>query len=255
MFIQLNCSYWNDLLLALLNLLNKTGSRDIFKTLSNIYDENFSQKKLMTIFTKKFIIDVRLGSKYASGQKNPIFLRTSGIIWCKWFCCHQNWIFECLATCFECYLSSLVQALFSLKVIVFFLFKIYIKQSQIWDTLPTFKIEIFVTIVICTVILAWYCTHSIALWVSFLCQLVLVPFHSRWFHLKISEMLLFVTIAIANVVFFWAMVFHTQFLPMNLFFMSVQCWVNLVPGGSSWFQLIHHFSMYNFYQSMTMTIV
>ena len=47
------------------------------------------------------------------------------------------------------------------------------------------------------------------------------PFCSWWFHLQASEMMLFVTITIPNIVFYWAMVLHVQFLPMNFFFFCV----------------------------------
>ena len=59
--------------------------------------------------------------------------------------------FDCLVKHFECYLSCLVQTLFSLKVVLFSL-KVYIKQSLIWDTFPTSKMELFVTIDIPNVI-------------------------------------------------------------------------------------------------------
>ena len=74
----------------------------------------------------------------------------------------------------------------------------------------------------------------------FLCvSLLLVPFRPRWFHLQTSEMLHFVTIAIATVIFNWAMVLYAQFFPMNfLFFVSFCCWVHLVPGGSSLFKVV-----------------
>ena len=45
-------------------------------------------------------------------------------------------MFEWLATRFEYCLPSSRQALFSLEFIVLFLFKVYIKKSQIWGTLP-----------------------------------------------------------------------------------------------------------------------
>ena len=106
-----------------------------------------------------------------------------------------------------------------------------------------------------------YCPMSVFIYVSSL----LVPFRSRWFHLQTSEMVLFVAIAIANVVFYWVMVLHAQFLPMKfLFFVPVRCWVHLATGGSTlfelapgssslfqmvpacsiWFQLVPRFSMY-----------
>ena len=78
-----------------------------------------------------------------------------------------------------------------------------------------------------------YCPMSAFIYVSSL----LVLYRSRWFHLQTSEMVVFVTIAIANVVFYWVMVLHAQFIPMNfLFFVSVRCWVHLVTGGSTLFE-------------------
>ena len=73
----------------------------------------------------------------------------------------------------------------------------------------------------------------------------------------------FVTIAIANVVFYWAMILYAQFLSWNFLFFRVSSllspsryrWFHLVPGGSSWFklipggsglfQLVPRFSMYD----------
>ena len=68
-------------------------------------------------------------------------------------------MFKLLATRFEyCFtssrqalffcLTSSRQALFSLEFIVLFLFKVYIKQGQIWRTLPASEMELFGTIVI-----------------------------------------------------------------------------------------------------------
>ena len=75
------------------------------------------------------------------------------------------------------------------------------------------------------------------------------PFCSRWFHL---QMVFFVTITIANIIFYWGMVLHAQFLPMNFFFVSVSLllspyryrWFQVVPACSRWFQLVPPFSMY-----------
>ena len=108
--------------------------------------------------------------------------------------------------------------------------------------------ELFLTIGVCKVMFCrlmvfyrQYCPMSVFVCVSSL----LVPFYSKWFHLQTSEMVLFVTITIANVVFFWAMVLHVQFLPMNfMFFVTVHCWFHLVPGGSSSFQLVPCSSVY-----------
>ena len=57
------------------------------------------------------------------------------------------------ATSFECYLSSLARALFSLKVVLLFYLKFYIKQSWTWDSLLTSKMELFVSTSICKLIL------------------------------------------------------------------------------------------------------
>ena len=67
------------------------------------------------------------------------------------------------------------------------------------------------------------------------------PFHSRWVHL---QTVFFVTITIANVVFYWAMVSHVQFLSMNFIFVRVSSllspsryrWFQVVPARSRWFQ-------------------
>ena len=105
---------------------------------------------------------------------------------------------------FECYLSSLARALFSF---CFFIQSIYMKHSGIWNTLP---------------------------------QVDNCP---RWFHLQASEMVLFVTITIANVVFYWEMVLHVKFLPMDFSFLLCQfaaesISLHVVPGGSSSFLLL-----------------
>ena len=52
----------------------------------------------------------------------------------------------------SCYLSSLVRALLSLKVILLFYLKYYKKQSQTWDIFSTSKLELFVKIGICKII-------------------------------------------------------------------------------------------------------
>ena len=123
-----------------------------------------------------------------------------------------------------------------------FLLKVYINQSRIWDTFLTSKMALFMTIVICKVIFlrlmilyTQYCPMSAFIYVSSL----LVPFRSMWFHLQTSERVLLMTITISNFVFYWAMVLHVQFLPMNfLFFKSVLCWVQLLTGSSRWLQLV-----------------
>ena len=71
-----------------------------------------------------------------------------------------------------------------------FLFKLYIKESQIWDTLPKSKMELFVTLGTCKVIFCKLviCTYCIALWVClFSVSSLPVPFYSRWFHANIWE--------------------------------------------------------------------
>ena len=71
-----------------------------------------------------------------------------------------------------------------------FLFKVYIKENQIWDALPKSKMELFVTLGTCKVIFCklMICTYCIALWVCLFCVSSLpVPFYSRWFHANIWE--------------------------------------------------------------------
>ena len=90
-----------------------------------------------------------------------------------------------------------------------FLFELYIKQSQVWETLPRPKMELFVTIGICKVIYFRYFTYSIAKWVSLFALAhywFLVPFRSMWFQRLTSKTVLFLTISIANAVFWWTMV-------------------------------------------------
>ena len=124
------------------------------------------------------------------------------------------------------------------------LFKVYIKQSQIWDTLPTSKMEFFVTIGICKVtscrLITLYTYELCCPMSAFICvSSLLVAFRFRWFHLKTSEMVLFVKITIVKVVFYWTMVLLAQFLSMNfLFFVSVRCWVHLFLGGSILLQVV-----------------
>ena len=61
----------------------------------------------------------------------------------------------------------------------------------------------------------------------------------RFFHLQTPEKVLFATITIAPVVFYWATVLQAEFLPMNfLFLASVCCRVHLVKGGSAMFQVV-----------------
>ena len=78
-----------------------------------------------------------------------------------------------------------------------FLFKVYIRPNRIQDTVPTSKMELFVKIgiyklIFCRLLYTQHCP------VSFLCvSPLLFPFRSRCFQQQISEMVLFVTIAIA----------------------------------------------------------
>ena len=44
-------------------------SKGAFRTHSNIYDGDV---KIISVFSKSFIVDVRLGSKYASGKLNRL---------------------------------------------------------------------------------------------------------------------------------------------------------------------------------------
>ena len=138
-----------------------------------------------------------------------------------------------------------------------FLFKVYINQRRIWDNLPTSKIELFVTIGICKVIFrrlmilyTQYCPMSVFNCVSSL----RFPFFSRLFHLQTSEMVLFLTITIANVAFYWAMVLHVQFLPMNFLLFCVSLFLSpsqyrcflVVPARSRWFQLVPARSLFQY---------
>ena len=109
--------------------------------------------------------------------------------------------------------------------------------------------ELFVTIgiykvIFCRLMILYtqYCSMS-----AFICVSSLpAPFCSRWFHLQASEMVFFVTITIVNVVFYWAMVLHVRFLPMNFLFFCVGSllstsryrWFQVVPTRSRWFQLV-----------------
>ena len=82
---------------------------------------------------------------------------------------------------------------------------------------------------------------------------LLVPIFSRKFHLQTSKMVLFVTIAIANIVFYWVMVLYGQSLLslcMIFFFcVSVCCWIHLVPHGSRWFHLVPAQSLFTYFDS------
>ena len=104
--------------------------------------------------------------------------------------------------------------------------------------------ELFVTIGICKVISCrlmimyiQYCPMSVFICV---CPL-LVPFCSSWFHLQISEMVLFVTITIAYVYSIgqWCWT-HNFFLLISFFFViSLLSSSRYRWGDSSLFQLVH----------------
>ena len=93
----------------------------------------------------------------------------------------------------------------------------------------------------------------------FICVSLLVSFRSRWFHLQTSEMVLFLTVTIANVLLYWAMVLHAvssyeflvfflcQFIAEAILFQVFPAcyrWFQLIPGSSSLFQLVPCLSMY-----------
>ena len=112
-----------------------------------------------------------------------------------------------------------------------FLFKVYIKETQIWDTLPKSKMELFVTLGIFCKVIFWklmICVHSIALWVCLFCVSSLpVPFYSGCLHANIWDgAFCDNNYCIANVVFYWAMVLHVQFLFMNFLFFCVSLWLS-----------------------------
>ena len=131
----------------------------------------------------------------------------------------------------------------------------YEAELDLGDILLTYKMELFVTICLlkvtfCRLMISYiqYCPMSIFSCVS----LLLVPFRCRWFHLKTSEMVLFVTIAIPNAVFYWAMVLHAvsyyeflvflcQFVVESISLKAApSCfrWFQVVPAHSRWFQLV-----------------
>ena len=58
-----------------------------------------------------------------------------------------------------------------------------------------------------------------------------------WDNLPKSKKEIFVTIT-SIVVFCWAMILHTQHPPKNFVFLSVRCWLHLVPDCSSLFQVV-----------------
>lgn len=77
-------------------------------------------------------------------------------------------------------------------------------------------------------------------------SLLLVPSNSKRFHLQTSEMQLFMTKAIANVAFCWAMVLHVKLLLVGFLFFYVSSFLfptyyrsfQVVPPCSSLFQLV-----------------
>ena len=94
--------------------------------------------------------------------------------------------------------------IFVKRSLLFYLKYIY-ETSRIWDTLPTSKMELFMTIgiykvIFCrlTILYTHYCSMSVFICVNSLSAL----FCSRWFNLQASEMVLFATVTIANVVFY-----------------------------------------------------
>ena len=81
------------------------------------------------------------------------------------------------------------------------------KHSRIWDTLSTSKLKIFVTIGIYNVIFLNECLYLCQFVTGFILPQVIPA----------SETVFFVTITIANLIFYWAIVLHVQFLFMNFF--------------------------------------
>ena len=124
-----------------------------------------------------------------------------------------------------------------------FLFEVYIKQSQIWDTLPTSKMELFVIKRICKVISC----RLVILYTQY-CPMNFFVCHYRVhsvlgdFTCKNLKILLVVAITIANVVFYWTIVFDAQFLPMNFSFLvsfvAESILLQVVPPCSRWFQVV-----------------
>ena len=107
------------------------------------------------------------------------------------------------------------------------------KHRHIWDTLLTSEMEFFVKIGIYKVIFyRLMILYTVFLYEClYLCQFVTGSIPSQ---VGPSSNGVFVTITIANVVFYWAMVSHVQFLSMNFIFVSLQ----VVPARSRWFQLV-----------------
>ena len=86
-----------------------------------------------------------------------------------------------------------------------------------------------------------YCPMSVFIYSSSL----LAPFRFRWFHLQTSEMVLLMTITIADVVFYWVIVLQTVssyefvvFCVSLLLTPSHYRWFHLVPGSYSSFQVV-----------------
>ena len=93
-----------------------------------------------------------------------------------------------------------------------------------------------------------YCPIGVFIYVSSL----LFPYCCRCFHLQTPEKVLFVTITIATIVFYWTTVLQAQFLPINLLFLVsfvaesislkvvLPCyrWYEIVPICFRWLQLV-----------------
>ena len=121
-----------------------------------------------------------------------------------------------------------------------FLFEISIKQSQIWDTLRTSKMELFLIkhifkVISCRLMILYtqYCPMSF-----FICLSLQVSFCSSWFHLQTSKMVLFRTITIANVVFYQVIELHAISSYEFIIFSVIPFWVHLVTGGSTLLQVV-----------------
>ena len=111
-----------------------------------------------------------------------------------------------------------------MTIVLFFLFEVYIKQSQIWDTLPTSKMELFVIKRICKVIS---------------CRLMILytQYCPMSFFICVSLQVSFGSIALYRTI-----VFHAQFLPMNFSFLvsfvAESILLQVVPPCSRWFQIV-----------------
>ena len=124
--------------------------------------------------------------------------------------------------------------------------KIYIKQSPIWVSLPTCKMELFVRISVYKVIfcrlMLWYTQY--ALWVS------LFVSTRYWFHSVPGgftgkhRRCCFLSRTIANVVFYWAMILHVQFFSYEFLvfflcrFVAESFSFQMILGSSSSFQVV-----------------